>query len=386
MLLLLGALAGCVTPAGAQPRPSSAAPPVVLLRGHPDAARTAVVLQRPGARGPAAVLGTFPHLPSSARHAVLLRGGSPARPVALAVAADHEAPRGGSYHSALFRVDPATAAATRLCGGLADGSRALVTARGTVLVQRGSDGPDPDTTRRGLVERTDALRLDAVDPVTGAARTVWSGRGQLAYLAAALGDDEVLVYHLQDSGSALLRLDARTGRVDVVHPDVPLARDFSYAAARDEVVFARARSPTVYEVASLRAHDPAPAAITPLLRAPSDHLMPRVLRDGTVGLTLPGDRGLGWLPRGAAVSGAPRVSGPGLPGVPGPTVFAPAGDGSDALLAESDDGRWIALRHTTDRGESVVLSPRRGGDSHTLASPDEVIEFVGFAPSAGGAP
>ncbi|MBK8697950.1 MAG: hypothetical protein IPN17_38320 [Deltaproteobacteria bacterium] len=219
-----------------------------------------------------------------------------------------------------------------------------------MLVQRGHDGEDlpPEVTHRRLVERTDALRLDAVDPATGSLRPVWSGRGQLAFLATALRDDEVLVYLLQDSGSSLLRLDARTGDVALLHPDLSLARDFSYDAARDEVVFARALSPTVYEVASLRAHDPSPAAITPRWRSSSDHLMPRVLRDGAIGLSLPGDHGLGWLPRGASVQSTPAV-------------FAPRGDGSDALLSESDDGRWIALRHTTDRDESVVVAQRRGG-------------------------
>lgn len=368
--LVFGALAGCVTPAIAQPRAASVAPAVVILRSPPDAARTAVVLQRPDAQGPGTVLGTFAHLPSSARHAVLLRGAA-AQPVALAVAADREAPRGGSYHSALFRIDPATGTTTRLCGELTDNSRPLVTARGTVLVQRGTDGEDPAPGRQ-LVERTDALRLDVVDPATGAARTVWSGRGQLAFLATALRDDEVLVYHLQDTGSALLRVDAGTGRVAVVHPDLPLARDFSYDAARDEVVFAHALSPSVYEVASVRAHDAAPAAITPRWRGSSDHLMPRVLRDGTIGIALPDDHGLAWLPRGATVQSTP-------------TAFAPRGDGSDALLGETDDGRWIALRHTTDRDESLVVSARRGGASHAIASPDEAIEFVGFAPSAGGA-
>ena len=369
--LLLGALAGCVTPALAQPRAAASAPAVVLLRGAPDAARTSVVLERPGVQGSATVLGTFPHLPSSARHAALLRGPSAAQPVVLAVAAETDSPRGGSYHSALFRIDPATAATTRLCGELADGSRPLVTARGTVLLQRGHDGEDPapEVTRRRLVERTDALRLDAVDPTTGSLRPVWSGRGQLAFLATALRDDEVLVYLLQDAGSSLLRLDVRTGDVALLHPDLSLARDFSYDAARDEVVFARALSPTVYEVASMRAHDPSPAAITPRWRSSSDHLMPRVLRDGTIGLSLPGDHGLGWLPRGASAQSTPAA-------------FAPRGDGSDALLSESDDGRWIALRHTTDRDESVVVAPRRGGVAHAIASTGEVIEFVGFAGGA----
>ncbi len=374
LLLLLGVLAGCVTPASAQPRAAAVVPAVVLLRSAPDATRTTVVLQRPDGQGAATVLGTFAHLPSSARHAALLHGESATQPLTLAVAADRESPRGGSYHSALFRIDAAAGTTTRLCGELADSSRPLVTARGTVLVQRGTDGvdPAPEASQQHLVERTDDLRLDVIDPLTGVARTVWSGRGQLAFLATALRDDEVLVYHLQDSGSALLRLDAGSGQVRVVHPDIGLARDFSYDAARDEVVFARALSPSVYEIASVRAHDPTPATITPRWRASSDHLMPRVLRDGTIGLALPDNRGLAWLPRDAALQSAP-------------TVFAPRGDGSDALLAETDDGRWIAFRHTTDHDESVVLSARRGGAVHAVTSPDEAIEFVGFAPASASA-
>ena len=97
--------------------------------------------------------------------------------------------------------------------------------------------------------------------------------------------------------------------------------------------------------------------------------MPRVLRDGTIGLSLPGDHGLGWLPRGASVQSTPAT-------------FAPRGDGSDALLSESDDGRWIALRHTTDRDESVVVAQRGRGAAHSIASTDQVIEFVGFAGGA----
>jgi hypothetical protein len=248
-LLLLLAAATRVTPARAQPRQ---APDVVLLRGAPDGERTEVVLQRLDAQGSSRVLGSFPHLPSSARHAVLLRA-TPGAPVTLAVAADREAPRGGSYHGALFRIDPG-GGSTRLCGEVADGSRPLVTARGTVLVQRGLDGAEPAIpSPRRLVERTDELRIDAIDPNTGAARTVWSGRGQLAYLAAPMRDDEALVYLLRDEGASLLRLDAGTGAVTVLHADLPLARDFSYDAARDEVVFARALSPAEYEVASLRA-------------------------------------------------------------------------------------------------------------------------------------
>lgn len=350
-------LAGCVTPAAAQPRsPTAVPPPFVLLRGRPDAASTAVVLQ--GAT--ASTLGNFAHLVTSARHAVLLPA---ARPVVLAVAADRDDPRGGSYHSALFRVD--AAGTTRLCGELVDGSRPLVTARGTVVVQRGADGLDPVPANRQLVERTDTLRLDVVDPATGATRTAWSGRGQLAYLATTLRGDEVLVYHLHDGGSSLLRLDVASGHATELHPNVPLARDFSYDAERDEVVFARAIAPTVYEVAALAAHASSPAAVSPRWRASSDHLMPRVLRDGTIGLSLPGDRGLAWLSRGADSQSTPAT-------------FAPRGDGSDALLAESPDGRWVALRHTTDRDESVVIAPRRGGQPQVFTSPDEVIEFVGF--------
>ncbi|MDB4928185.1 MAG: hypothetical protein JWM10_669, partial [Myxococcaceae bacterium] len=50
-LPLLAALAGCVTPALAQPRDPLTAPMVVLLRGAPDGERTRVVLQRADGQG-----------------------------------------------------------------------------------------------------------------------------------------------------------------------------------------------------------------------------------------------------------------------------------------------------------------------------------------------
>jgi hypothetical protein len=97
--------------------------------------------------------------------------------------------------------------------------------------------------------------------------------------------------------------------------------------------------------------------------------MPRVLRDGAIGVSAPGDHGLAWIARGASVQVAPAVA-------------APVGDGSDALLAESSDGRWIALRHTTDRDERVVVTARRGSAVFAFGAADTVVEFVGFTGGA----
>jgi hypothetical protein len=336
------------------------APAVVLLEGPPEGTTTDVVVRAPG--GGARLLGRVVHAAGSAvRGAVVAREG---RSVALVVAAEGETRGAGSYHSALFRVEGGSA--MRLLGEVADASAPLVTARGTVLVQRGRDGeePLPGDTRGPLRERTDALSLDAVDLATGAVRTVWSGAGQIAFLAAALRGDDALIYHVDDAGARLLVLDAATGATRVLLPAMlPLARDFSYDAARDELVFARAAAygSTEYEVVRTAVYA-GPAAPAVVYRGANDHLMPRVLSGGVVAFSLPGDQGLALL-EGAQ---ARRV--------------APLGEGSDAALAESPDRRWLVVRHTDPQREVLGLVLRAtGAASQTLHRPDTYVEFAGFA-------
>jgi hypothetical protein len=351
--------------APADPARALPAPAVILLEGAPEGTETRVVLRVPATGAQPRVLGVVPHVAGSARRGTLAPG-APAR--AYVVAAERESRRGSTYHSALWRVQEGSAPA-RLRGGLTDASRPLVTARGTLLVQSGSDGdePVPDGSR-ALRERVDALTLDAVDPANGASRTLWRGRGMIAFLAAPLKDDEALVYHVDAGGAALFALDAATGATrPIVAQMEPLARDFSYDAARDEVTFARAslRHDGTWEVVSVPARGPATPADRARVRwrADSDHLMPRALRGGAVVISLPGDRGLARLDAWPAL----------------PARVAPLGDGADEALGESADGRWLCLRHRAPGRELIALHAAAEGRTVTLDRPDVYAEFVGFA-------
>lgn len=367
-LVCAGALAWWTTrapEAPADPRREAPPPPVVLLEGAPDATATAVVVRAPASGTQPRVLGSVSHVAGSARRGTL--GPPGARPAVYVVAAERESRRGSTYQSALWLVEEG-APARRLVGGVTDASRAAVTERGSVVVQRGSDGDDPAQTDRVLRERVDELTLDVVDAANGATRTAWRGRGMIAFLAAAMRGDEVLVYHVREGGAGLFALDVSTGATRALVDSMDaLARDFSYDATRDEVAFARAsqRREGVWEVVTLPAHGapPSAAALQTRWRAPSDHLMPRLLRDGAIVISLPEDKGLGIL--GAFPQRPERV--------------APLGDGADEALGESDDGRWIALRHRAPGREVLGLYDRVTRRSIEVDRPELYAEFVGFA-------
>lgn len=353
----------------ADPPPTVApVPSVVLLEGDPEGTESRVVVRSPARGTQPRVLGVVPHVSGAARRGVLARG-LPLR--AYVVAAEAPSRHGSTYHSALWRVEEGIDP-VRLKGGLTDASRPLVTARGTLLVQSGRDGDDPaPDASRTLRERVDTLTLDRVDPLQGTSRTVWSGRGMIAFLAAALQDDEVLVYHVHERGASLFALDATAGAVRTIVPEMePLARDFSYDPVRDEVTFVRAspRHDGTWEVVSVPAHG-APTSADRLRvrwRADHDHLAPHALPGGAVLVSLPGDRGL------ARLDGWPAL----------PVRLAPLGDGADEVLDASADGRWFAFRHRTPGHELIGLHARAEGRTVPLDRPEVSMEFVGFVEGA----
>jgi hypothetical protein len=100
-------------------------------------------------------------------------------------------------------------------------SRPLVLPTGEVIVERGRAG----ATTPGRV-RVDELWLDAVDPRSGAVRTIYRTSGFEAYLCGLAGD-EALVYLIQPGIASLRAIDWRSGRERVVVPDLPpFAHDF----------------------------------------------------------------------------------------------------------------------------------------------------------------
>ncbi|MEZ4390213.1 MAG: hypothetical protein R3A48_03880 [Polyangiales bacterium] len=338
-----------VTPTPAVSRPD--APELALLEGPADGDGSLVVLRR-GGRSRA--LGRVPHAVGGARQGVVVRGGE--HPLVAVVAQQRPSTRASTYDSALFFVDEG--GARQALDGVTNASRPLVTRGGLVLVQRGSDGDPIELVDRQLRERRDPLRIDAVDPSTGASRTVWEGAGQIAFLACALDGDEALVLHLDDQRATLRVLDAARGVTRVLREGLHLARDFSYDAARGEVLFAQAEGPSAWAVRAISLRD---SEISTKWQGESDHLMPFALGDGRVALSLPGDHGLGVIPAGGGAPG--RV--------------APLGEGSDAALARYGD--WIALRHTDSAREAPALVHLPTGAGEALAGGDgEVRVVLGF--------
>ena len=339
---------------GGAPAPVLVAPPtpeIAVLEGAPEGAESAVVLLRGDARR---VLGRVPHAAGGARKGVLLRGG--VDPQAAVVAQEHPSRGASTYDSALFVLD--ATGVRRLAGAVTNASRPLRTRSGTLLVQRGADGEAVEPIDHTLRERRDTLRIDAVNPVSGELRAVWTGLGQIAFLACALEGDEALMWHLDGPRAELLALDAARGTTRRLRADLHLARDFSYDRSRAEVVFAQADDAERWSVRALSLRD---LSLRTLWTASSDHLMPASLGDRGIALSLPDDRGLGLL--SVTARGAPRR-------------IAPLGDGSDSVLHHHGD--WISLRHSEVQREVLSLMHLPTGASATLPEDGLVRDVVGF--------
>ena len=101
------------------------------------------------------------------------------------VAADGEGPS-SDWRSSLYRVDDSGKIAL-LAIGLYHASRPLASTDSAIYVERGAAGawPSQEEAARGRL-RTDALHIDAIDPVTGAARTLYTWTGYTLHLAGEL--------------------------------------------------------------------------------------------------------------------------------------------------------------------------------------------------------
>jgi hypothetical protein len=373
-LLGAGALAAAGLTAIAQTDPASMArqtleplPAVVTLEGDPESSETVVRLRRFDTSQPLRELGSIRHAAHAARRGVVLVRD---RRTIVLVTANVRPPSQYTYESQLFAVENGV---TRpLADRIASASSPLVTARGTVLVQRGTDGSEPegpsDAQGAGLRERVDELEIAAVDIDRATTRTLFRARGQIAYLGCALRDDEALVYHVASEGAFLRVIDASSGSVRTILGPMPaLARDFSYDRARDEVTFVRAASvgSDEYEVVTMSARG---GAVRVRHRATSERLMPRVLNDGAIALSPAGDTGLALLERSAL----------------SPRSIAPLGPGSDWIAAERADGRWWVVRHLDRQSniDSYVLLERGGERRAIFRDEHNPVEIVGFWPGA----
>lgn len=173
-----------------------------------------------------------PHAKEAVVRGDVLAGGR-----SVVVVADSEArpSAGADWNSSLHRVDESGKIAL-LASGLYHASRPLASVDGAVYVERGANGPWP--TREEAAQgrlRTDPLHIDAIDPVTGAARTLYSWTGYTLHLAGELGG-ELIVYRVAFEGADLVAIDRASGNSRLVTALLPFARDFSVDEKRGALV------------------------------------------------------------------------------------------------------------------------------------------------------
>ena len=344
-------------PVAAQPSVAASGPFVALLVTRPGAGYTSLLLERAGESSAPAPVARFDHAEGAAVKGAILPGTS----VVLAVA-DTATTRDLSFASSLFRVEPHRPA-ERLCDGVVHASRPLVTAAGRVFVSRGSAGPEPAAAPK-IAGREDALSIDEIDPATGAARTVHSFMGYLAFLAGEHGR-EVLVYRVGAAGADLIGVDQDSGNVRVIAPSIlPFARDFSVDPARGAVVF-QERDERDSRTWVIDRMDLATGARTRLAASSNLALAPSVWPGGGVAYS-PDSRG------GITLIGRKMKA-----------IHAPTGEGIDQVQATSREGAWVAALHTRP-GELPVAFAIESSTGRTLALPTTAgvrVAIAGFATS-----
>jgi hypothetical protein len=329
-------------PVAAQQSVAASGPLVALLVTRPSAGYTSLVIERAGESAAPAPVARFDHAEGAAVKGAILPGAS----VVLAVA-DTATTRDLSFASSLFRVEPHRPA-ERLCDGVVHASRPLVTSAGRVFVSRGSAGPEP-TAALKAAGREDALTIDEIDPATGAARTVHSFAGYLAFLAGEHGR-ELLVYRVGAAGADLIGVNEDSGDARVIAPSMlPFARDFSVDPGRGAVVFEERdeRDSRTWVVDRM---DLATGARTRLATSQNLALAPSVWPGGGVAYS-PDSRG------GLTLLGREMKA-----------IHAPTGDGIDQVQATSPGGAWVAALHTRP-GELPVAFAIEASTGRTLALP-----------------
>jgi hypothetical protein len=327
--------------------PAATPPPtLVLLTTHARDPVSNLVLLEAGAPSLPTPVASFEHLPEGAVRGAIM----PGTPSVLVVA-DRAPGRDLSYAGELLRIDPGPGhPAVTLCGGVVHSSSPLVTAAGRVFVARGAPGPALDDRLR-----VDELRIDEIDAASGAARPVWSGRGYLAFAAAATAGGELIVQHVYPGGASLLGIDPdrRTTRV-IRSPMSPFARDFTLDGTT--LVFA-ARDEDRSDRWTLERIDVASGTARRLYTSPHQALAPFAWPGGDVAYS-DGETGLRLL------GGGPR---------------APLGPGVDVVRAVGG-GRAALWHFVADLPlpELAVVDVESGRGARVAVPPATHVEIVGF--------
>lgn len=334
-------------------------PHVALLVTKPGALHTSMYVATPGDSKPLAPVATFTHLPGGTARGAVLPGSS-----TVIATADTAETRDASFNASLFRVAPHEPPEV-LCDGVVHASRPLVTADGRVFVARGTAGAEPKSSRLADM-RVDALSIEEVDPWTGTLRTIHTMSGYLTFLAGSYGD-EVLLYRISPSGADIVAIDPDTYAARTVVASLPpFARDFSVDPDTGTLVF-QDRHETDTRTWTIESVDLVTGDRKRLRESASMNMVPRALRGGAVAWNPEGRGGLSIL-------GEEKAGGP-------------LGEGADWVLADSDDGRWLAALHTVQGALPVpfVIDSASGKASILRAPEGSRVAIAGFVPAEGGA-
>jgi hypothetical protein len=371
-ILFFGALAGVLLSRAGSPPPAQAqtadltgpALAIAATPHDPEARRSDLRLVVPRALGNRVqLLGAISH----ARGAVLRGDVLPDK--AVVVAADAEGGREPDFGAVLWRVD-ASGPPRRLADGLYHASRPLASADGSVYVERGAPGawPTPEEARSGRL-RTDDLRIDAVDPESGAARTLFAWRGYTLHIAGEW-ENELLVYRVAFDGAEVVGIDRGSARVRSIAVLPPFARDFSVDTSRSALLFSErdARDPHLWTVEAL---DLRGGARTGLAAASDDAPAPFALPDRSIAWSAPGRRGL-WI---SSLQGGKATL---------LRSLAPLGPGFDAVTHASNGGEWVTILHIEAGAFDVALALHLPSATPIpLGRRDERVEVLGIWGAAG---
>ena len=246
----------------------SATPPeVALLCGAPDDGDFAELrFQTVGATTLADPVSRFSIVPRSTVTGVVLPHTRTVLAVAFTTPAADE-----SWAFSLVRLEAGVAPKV-LLDHVGAATRPIVTGDGRVFVERGSAGPEVNPWR------TDDLRIDEVNPVTGATRTVLSTRGFYAALAGTLGA-ELFVYRVDAFGARLeaINVDSRESRT--LRASMPAtAHDFTVDAVHGALLYTIGSERWRVERVDLKT-----LQNRTVVTGPSVALLPTVFPDGSVG-------------------------------------------------------------------------------------------------------
>jgi hypothetical protein len=345
--------------AGSSPATPPPSPPsLALLSGVPGSARTHLLFARGGSHAKWTVAATLEHPPGAIVRGVVL----PGTRTVLAVA-DTVPAREPSWAASLVRLEPG-AQPRVLADRVYHATRPLLLGS-RVFVQRGEPGEQPVGANGRLAMRVDALRIDEIEPSSGAARTVHAWKGYETHLAGALGN-ELVVYRVGPAGADLVAVDADKGSVRVVVPSWPAAaRELSIDRASGALVLQQ-RSNAPDRHLSVERVDLATGARQQVATSAHADMVPHVWPGG----------GVVFNPEGAR---EPALLGSNV------TLRLGATSGLLWVQAVSTDGAWVGALRMPQNGLPVAVAVRAAdGVSATVGLPaGERVEIAGFVGEAG---